>query len=154
MARERTLLEYITPNPDVFTSRIFIPQVEENNLDLKPVLINIILNSLQFGGTPSEDPNSHIRKFLRLTNTIKFNGASTNAIRLKLFPFSVTEKDNDWLNSLPRGSITTWDQLAHQILTQYFSPALSSKMMEHIATFTQYEQESFYEAWERFQDLL
>ncbi|KAJ1388798.1 hypothetical protein SESBI_38782 [Sesbania bispinosa] len=61
MAGERTLLEYITPNPDIFASSIFIPQVEENNLDLKPTLINMIQNSLQFGGTPSEDPNSHIR---------------------------------------------------------------------------------------------
>ncbi|KAJ1438678.1 Retrotransposon gag domain [Sesbania bispinosa] len=116
MAQERTLLEYITPNPNVFSSRIFIPQVEENNLDLKPILVNMIQNSLQFGGTPSDDPNSHVRKFLRLTDTIKFNG-----------------------------SITTWDQLARQFLTQYFPLALSSKMMEHIATFPQYKQESLCE---------
>ncbi|KAJ1430780.1 hypothetical protein SESBI_07611 [Sesbania bispinosa] len=94
MADERTLLEYITPNLDVFSSCIFIPRVEENNLDLKLTLINMIQNSLQFGGTPLEDPNSHIRKFLRLTETIIFNGASTNAIRLKLFPFSVTKSSN------------------------------------------------------------
>ncbi|KAJ1421336.1 hypothetical protein SESBI_13770 [Sesbania bispinosa] len=92
MVDERTLLEYITPNPNVFASSIFIPQIEENNLDFKPALINMTQNSLQFGGTPSEDPNSHIGKFLRLIDTIRFNGASTNAIRLKLFPFSMTEK--------------------------------------------------------------
>ncbi|KAJ1382767.1 hypothetical protein SESBI_43983, partial [Sesbania bispinosa] len=42
IADERKLLEYITLNPDVLASRISILQAEENNLDLKPALINMI----------------------------------------------------------------------------------------------------------------
>ena len=36
------------------------------------------------------------------------NGATYDAIRLKLFLFSLRNSVKQWLNSLPRGSITTW----------------------------------------------
>ena len=36
----------------------------------------------QFTGHPSEDPNEHLGKFLRMTNTIKMNGVNPNVIKL------------------------------------------------------------------------
>ena len=41
----------------------------------------------QFSGLSNEDPNSHLEVFLEIVDTVKMNGVSDDAIRLRLFPF-------------------------------------------------------------------
>ena len=77
-----------------------------------------------------------------------------DAIRLRLFPFSLRDKAKVWLNSLPPGIITTWEELAQKFLAKYFPPAKTAKLRNDITTFIQFEGESLYEAWERYKDLL
>ncbi|XP_073307104.1 uncharacterized protein [Primulina huaijiensis] len=96
----------------------------------------------------------HIVDFLEICDTLKFNGVSDDAVRLRLFPFSLRDKAKHWLNSLPVGSITTWEDLAKAFLIKYFPPSKTMKLPADITTFSQFEQESLYEAWERFKDLL
>ncbi|KAI3760410.1 hypothetical protein L1987_50805 [Smallanthus sonchifolius] len=70
-----------------------------------------------------------------------------------MFPFSLRERAKAWLNSLPTGSITTWDDLAQKFLLKYFPPAKTAKLRNDITTFTQDDGESLYEVWERFKDM-
>ena len=56
----RTLMEYAQPSIDGIASCIRKPEVQANNFDLKPSYVNMIQNSVQFHGLPSEDPNLHI----------------------------------------------------------------------------------------------
>ncbi|XP_075475681.1 uncharacterized protein LOC142509402 [Primulina tabacum] len=83
-----------------------------------------------------------------------FNGVSDDAVRLRLFPFSLRDKAKSWLNCLPVGSITTWEDMAKAFLIKYFPPSKTMKLRADITTFAQYEQESLYEAWERYKDFL
>ncbi|XP_075487951.1 uncharacterized protein LOC142527119 [Primulina tabacum] len=83
-----------------------------------------------------------------------FNGVSDDAVRLRLFPFSLRDKAKSWLNCFPVGSITTWEDMAKAFLIKYFPPSKTMKLRADITTFAQYEQESLYEAWERYKDLL
>ena len=53
----------------------------------------------------------------------------------------------------PPASITTWDLLARAFLAKWFPPAKAVRIMKDITTFQQYENESMYEAWERFKEL-
>ena len=99
-----------------------------------------------------EDPNLHLSVFLEVCDTLKINGASSNAICLCLFPFSL--RDKAWLHSLPLGSIRTWDALTKVFLTKFFPPKKTASLRNQITSFTQREDELFYEAWERFKDLL
>ena len=47
---------------------------------------------VQFFGMINEDPNDHIAKFLEICNTFKINGVIKDALRLRLFPFSLKDK--------------------------------------------------------------
>ncbi|KAH9704556.1 hypothetical protein KPL70_011517 [Citrus sinensis] len=73
---------------------------------------------------------------------------------LRLFPFSLRDKAKEWLNSLPVGTITTWDGLAQTFLAKYFPPEKTAKLRNVITTFAQFEMKSLYEAWEKYKDLL
>ena len=70
----------------------------------------------QFGGFPSEDPNSHLANFIQICNTIKMNGVTDDAIRLRLFPFSLRDKARNWLGTLTQGSVNNWDELRQRFL--------------------------------------
>nr|XP_027124403.1 uncharacterized protein LOC113741122 [Coffea arabica] len=101
-----------------------------------------------------EDPNSHLTTFLEICDTIKMNGVSDEAIRLRLFPFSLRDKAKLWLHSHAPNTFTTWDDLSRAFLNKYFPPGKTAKLRMDITGFSQMEGESLYETWERFRDLL
>ena len=51
----------------------------------------MIQHSVQFSGIPSDDPNPYIANFLEICYTFIYSGVIDDAIRLKLFPFSLRE---------------------------------------------------------------
>ncbi|KAJ9167352.1 hypothetical protein P3X46_022013 [Hevea brasiliensis] len=75
-------------------------RVEANNFELKPALCQMVQQS-QFGGNPSESPHVHLAHFLEISDMLKINGVSDDAIRLRLFPFSLKDRAREWLHSLP-----------------------------------------------------
>ena len=144
--RVRPLMDYANPLVAGPTSSIRRPPVAANNFEIKPAVIHLIQSQVQFSGLQNEDPNTHIRNFLEICNTIKYNGVTDDAIRLRLFPFSLRDKSKAWLNSLPAGSITTWDMMVQKFLAKYFPPSKTAKMQNDITNFAQFEGESMYEA--------
>nr|XP_004506389.1 uncharacterized protein LOC101489118 [Cicer arietinum] len=128
-----------------FTNNIANPHVETNNFELKPYLISMVQTSTLFRGLPTEDPNVHLKRFIRMENTVKYNSVSTCAIRLRIFPWSLSDKASIWLSSQVVGSITTWDQLTKSFLKTYFPPSMFAKFWTDITNFVQFEQESLYE---------
>ena len=59
----------------------------------------------QFIGQPSEDPNEHLGRILRMANTVKLNGVNQNIIKLQLFPFSLKDVVTSGFESMPYGSV-------------------------------------------------
>ena len=98
--------------PDITGSfgGIMAPAIANYNFEIKPSIIKMVQNN-KFGGLQGEDPYAHILTFLNMCATSKINGVTDDAIRLSLFPFSVKEKEQIWIASLPSELITTWDQL-------------------------------------------
>lgn len=108
-AANKALKDYSQPKIDDIQSSIVRPAIAANSFEIKPSTIQMMQNSVQFGGASTEDPNMHIRDFIEICDTFKFNGVSDDAIKLRLFPFSLRDKAKGWLHSLPAGSITTWE---------------------------------------------
>ena len=113
----KALMDYSQPKINDIQSSIIRPAIRANTFEIKSSTIQMIQNSVQFGGSPIEDPNMHIRDFIEICDTFKFNDVTEDAIKLRLFPFSLRDKAKCWLHSLPTRSITTWDDLAQKFLT-------------------------------------
>ena len=127
--------------------------VDANNFELKPALITMVQRN-QFTGHPTEDPNEHLGRFLRMANTVKLNDVRPEVIKLHLFPFSLRDIAATWYESLPYGSVDTWEELVEAYLVRFFPPSLTSKRRREIILFQQGEDESLCIAWERFKRLL
>ena len=127
--------------------------IEENNFELKPALITMVQHH-QFTGHPSEDPYEHLGRFMRMANTIMLNGVRPDVIKLQLFLFSLRDVVATWFDSLPVGSVNTWEELVGAYMSRFFPPALTTKRRVEIIIFKQGEEESLFNAWERFKRLL
>ncbi|KAK5785393.1 hypothetical protein PVK06_039975 [Gossypium arboreum] len=147
------MYDYAKPSLTGTESSIVRPAVATNTFELKPNTIQMIQQFVQFDGLQDEDPNAHLANFLELCNTFKINSVSDDAIRLRLFPFSLRNKAKQWLNSLPRGSITTWEQMTEKFLLKYFPQAKTTKLHNDISSFVHMDLETLYDAWERYKDL-
>ncbi|CAM8990045.1 unnamed protein product [Rhodiola kirilowii] len=93
------------------------------------------------------NPNAHLTSFLEINNVPK------ESIYLRLFPFSLMGRAKDWLWIHDANTFTTWDELAQAFLLQYFPPVKTQRLNNLINSFEQGQDETFYEAWERFEEL-
>nr|GFA63562.1 reverse transcriptase domain-containing protein [Tanacetum cinerariifolium] len=78
----------------------------------------------------------------------------SSSIKLMLFPFSLEGAARIWLKKEAPLSILTWEDLVSKFINQFFPPSKTTNLLNEITRFLQRFDESFYEAWERFNDLL
>ncbi|GJU95708.1 MAK10-like protein [Tanacetum coccineum] len=123
----RTLGDYSKPSHEGYRNTIELPE-GNNVVPLRSDTIRLVQNGCSFHGLRSEDPNQHLKDFLKLVDSLDLNGENRERTRLRLFQFSLRDQASNWLERLPAGSITTWEDLT--------------------------TRESLSEAWTRFKDLL
>src|SRR5436189_1206346 len=152
--RPKKLRDYHTSITEGYGPSIVRPPIGQNNFELKPGFISMFQNHVQFYGLPHEDPNQHIANFLEYCDTFKMNGVSDDAIRLRLFSFSLRDKAKAWVQAQPAGAFKTWDELSKAFIYKYFPPSRASQLKNEILGFQQLDRETLYEAWERYKDLL
>ena len=104
--RPNTMEEFWRPIIQEEYSAMRQPPIEANNFKLKTALITMVQQH-QFTGHPSEDPNEHLGRLMRMENTVKMNGVRPDVIKLQLFPFSLRDMVATWFDSLPVGSVNT-----------------------------------------------
>ncbi|GKD61571.1 hypothetical protein Tco_1299080 [Tanacetum coccineum] len=88
---------------------------------------------------PKIDDNDHFElkgKFLKELQDNTFSAAS------------------HWLRNKPSSLIKAWEYLKAKFLSKYCPPARTAKKMEEINNFQQEPDETLYQAWERFKELL
>nr|GEX72553.1 hypothetical protein [Tanacetum cinerariifolium] len=124
MADQRTMAELLRAPTEGYAEAIVVPPILAEQFELTHSLINMITSD-QFFELEKDNPYDHIRWFNKITSTIKYKDVPNSAIKLMLFPFSLTGAARRWLEKEPPCSI----------LTNGFD-------------------ESFHEAWDRYKDLL
>ncbi|XP_076958661.1 uncharacterized protein LOC143634472 [Bidens hawaiensis] len=145
--------DFAKPSLNGYGSGVREPEITVS-FEIKSSIIHMVENSVSFNGLSNEDPHSHVAHFLRLYATFKIQGCTDDAVRLRIFPFSLRGAALEWLEALPSGSITTWDQLVDLFLLQYFPPDKTARYRSKITSFRVEDVESLHAAWERFKGLL
>nr|GEX72610.1 reverse transcriptase domain-containing protein [Tanacetum cinerariifolium] len=108
----RTLEELCQPSLNGRGGPISPTAIQATNFGLKNDMIQQVQNSCQFCGIMGDDANKHLEKFLHVTQSIKVNGVTDDALRLwtKCFfgkyspPSMVTKLRNEITNFRQRGT--------------------------------------------------
>ncbi|GJS92082.1 reverse transcriptase domain-containing protein [Tanacetum coccineum] len=85
---------------------------------------------------------------------MKLPNVPSTSVMLMFFPFSLEGAAQIWLEKEPPRSILTWDDFVSKFINQFFPPSKTINLRNEITRFQQRFDESFYEAWDRFNDLL
>ncbi|GJW18910.1 reverse transcriptase domain-containing protein [Tanacetum coccineum] len=85
---------------------------------------------------------------------MKFPNVPSTSVKLMLFLFSLEGAARIWLEKEPPRSILTWDDLVSKFINKFFPPSKTTNLRNEITRFQQKFDETFYEAWDRFNDLL
>ncbi|GJS90069.1 zinc finger, CCHC-type containing protein [Tanacetum coccineum] len=101
---------------------------------LRSDTIRLVQNGCSFHGLRSEDPNQHLKDFLKPVDSLDLDDANRERTHLR--------------------SISTWEDLTTHFLAQFFLPGRTAKLRNDILMFQQHQGESLSEAWTRFKDLL
>lgn len=136
----RTLGDYFSPITTDPPSCIVLPTTTAAQFEIKPQIFQLLPN---FQGMDSEDPFMHIKDFLEICSTFKFQNFPDESVRLRLFPFSLKDNAKAWLNSLPLQTINSWDILVKKFLSKNFPVSKTNILKKEITDFCQKEHENF-----------
>ncbi|GJZ92758.1 reverse transcriptase domain-containing protein [Tanacetum coccineum] len=153
MDDNRTMAQLLEAPTEGYEDAIVVPEITANNFEIKHGLLNLVQNK-QFFGHDKEDPHAHIRYFNKITSTMKFPNVLSTSVKLMLFLFSLEGAARIWLEKEPPRSILTWDDLVSKFINKFFPPSKTTNLRNEITRFQQKFDETFYEAWDRFNDLL
>nr|GEY59799.1 reverse transcriptase domain-containing protein [Tanacetum cinerariifolium] len=153
-------LKAIRPRVDPILLNDFEIATNENGDDVPPpgggdlpapdlrTMEELCQTTLNGRGGPISPIN--LDKFLHVTQSIKVNGVTDDALRLYLFLHSLTHHATAWFDHFLRNSITTFEQMAKMFLGKYFPPSMVTKLRNEITNLRQHPDESLFEAWERY----
>nr|GEU37958.1 reverse transcriptase domain-containing protein [Tanacetum cinerariifolium] len=146
----RTMEELCEPTLNGRGGPIAPIAIQAMNFRLKNDMIQQVQNSCQFHGLSGDDANKHLDKFLHVTQSIKVNEVIDDALRLYLFPHSLTHHATAWFDRLPRNSINTFEQIDKMFPGKYFPPSMVTKLRNEITNIRQCPDESLFKEFERY----
>ncbi|GJV56766.1 zinc finger, CCHC-type containing protein [Tanacetum coccineum] len=112
----RTLGDYSKPSHEGYRNTIELP-IGNNVVPLRSDTIRLVQNGCSFHGLQSEDPNQHLKDFLKLVDSL----------------------------DLDARSITTWEDLTTRFLAQFFPSERTTKLRNDILMFQQHHGEALSE---------
>nr|GEW33959.1 hypothetical protein [Tanacetum cinerariifolium] len=146
--------QYMSTTRADYGSGITRPKIDDkDSFKLKGQFLKKLCDNT-FSGSDHEDANEHIEKVLEIVDLFHIPNITQDQVMLRAFPMSLTGAAIRWLRNKPSGSITTWEYLKIKFLIKYCPPAHTTKKTEEINNFQQESDETLYQAWEQFKELL
>ncbi|GJT72108.1 reverse transcriptase domain-containing protein [Tanacetum coccineum] len=125
-----TMEQYMSKTRADYGSGISRPKIDDkDSFKLKGQFLKELCDNT-FSGSDHEDANEHIQKVLEIVDLFHILNITQDQVMLRAFPMSLTRAASHWLRNKPFGSITTWEDLRQKL------------------------DETLYQAWERFKELL
>ncbi|GJY49271.1 hypothetical protein Tco_0439227, partial [Tanacetum coccineum] len=149
-----TMEQYMSKTRTDYGSGVARPKIDnKDQFELKGQFLKELRENT-FSGSDHEDANEHIEKVLKIVDLFHVPNITVDQLMLRVFPISLTGAASRWLRNEPTGSIKTWEDLKTKFLNKYCPPGRTAKKMEEINNFQQEPDETLYQAWERFKELL
>ncbi|GJS61692.1 reverse transcriptase domain-containing protein [Tanacetum coccineum] len=149
-----TMEQYMSKTRTNYGSGVVRPKIDnKDQFELKGQFLKE-LREKKFSGSDNKDANEHIEKVLEIVDLFHVPNITVDQLMLRVFPISLTGAASRWLRNEPTGSIKTWEDLKTKFLNKYCPPGRTAKKMEEINNFQQEPDETLYQAWERFKELL
>ncbi|GJW85059.1 zf-CCHC domain-containing protein [Tanacetum coccineum] len=105
-----------------------------------------------FSGNKNDDAHEHVERVLDIVSL--FLGVSHDAVMLRVFPVTLTGAAKRWVDRLPPRTVDSWDLLKKAFIQRYCPPSKTANQLEEIRNFKQEGDETLYQAWEWYNDLL
>src|SRR4051812_14615948 len=131
---ERLLGDYGAANTPGGRQTIVNQPVNAANFQLHTSIINQ-LERKPFTGKVNEDANKHLQRFLTMGTTLKIEGHTEEAKKLRMFSFTLVEEVEEWFYSLPAGIITSWEEMEKAFLNEYFPASVFIRKRYDILNF-------------------
>ncbi|XP_074283302.1 uncharacterized protein LOC141607853 [Silene latifolia] len=147
------LRDHNLPNHNDACNPINFGTMAPNNFEMYQAQVGLIEKD-SFGGNIDEDAHAHLKKFKNKVAMMKWNGVFEDTLRLMLFPLSLIDKADRWLNVHPPNTFTTWNALVKAFLAKYYPSSKTAMLRNEIHTFQQEDGESLGEAWDMYQDVI
>ena len=119
---EKKLGEFATPNHDYLRTPITQPAILAEDYEIKPHYLSLVQRN-QFGGSAVEDAGMHLNTFTEIFDMMRIKDVDRDAVKLRLFHFSLRGRAKEWLLSLPKNIISSWVECTSLFMTNFFPPA-------------------------------
>nr|GEU60402.1 hypothetical protein [Tanacetum cinerariifolium] len=150
----KTMEKYMSKTRADYGSGVARPKVEDkDSFELKGQFLNE-LREKTLSGSDHEYANEHIEKVLEIVDLFHIPNITQDQVMLRAFPMSLTRTVSRWLRNKPSGSIITWEDLKIKFLSKYCPPAQTAKKIKEINNFQQEPDETPYQAWKQFKEIL
>ncbi|GJZ35660.1 reverse transcriptase domain-containing protein, partial [Tanacetum coccineum] len=114
---------------------IFPTRVDDNFV-INSTHLKMILEN-KFDGYLRADPHDHIREFLAICDMFKYGETQSEAVKLLILPYTLSDKAKTWFNELNEESITSWEQMRKAFINRFFPPSLFNRLLLEIRNFSQ-----------------
>lgn len=108
-----------------------------------------ILYAKPFAGLDHEDPYIHLKKFYEIFGMLGALEAEEESILLRLYPYSLISKANEWYLDQLIWMITNWNALEEKFWNIFFPHKKFIEAKTTILMFSQGITETLCEAWGR-----
>ncbi|GJW69925.1 hypothetical protein Tco_0126842 [Tanacetum coccineum] len=107
-----------------------------------------------FSENKNDDAHEHVERVLDIVTLFNIPGVTHDAVMLQVFPITRTGAAERWVDRLSLGTVDSWDLLKKVFIQRYYPSSKTAKQLEDICNFKYEGDETLYQTWEMYNDLL
>lgn len=117
------------------------------------MMFQMLQTICQFSRAVTDDPRMRLKQFTKVAKNSKSQKQKTMLSNSSCSPYSLNDGAKSCLNSSEPNSVATQREV-EKFSVNYFPMVLDAKKRNDITFFKQTNEETLFEAWERFKELL